>query len=96
MREKTGKRAHFYIFAPDYAKFNLEQFGLNDTYKIVRYSEIYKFFIEETETYIADRIFPDFVRGLKRHTLSYPELQFDTMRSRLLRKISLLQQAKRR
>lgn len=94
--EKTGKRAHFYIFAPDYAKFNLEQFGLNDTYKIVRYSEIYKFFIEETETYIADRIFPDFVRGLKRHTLSYPELQFDTMRSRLLRKISLLQQAKRR
>ena len=89
--KKANKRAHFYIFAPDYAKFDLSKFGLEGKYKIIKYSEIYKFFVEETETYIADRAFPDFLRGLRRHTLTYSELQFDTMRSRLLRKINLLQ-----
>lgn len=89
---KYNKKTHFYIFAPDYARFDLTQFGLENIYKIIRYSEIYKFFIEETETYISDRLFPDFIRGLKRHTLTYSELQFDTMRSRLIRKINFLQQ----
>ena len=89
---KYDKRTHYYIFAPDYARLDLGRFGLNDVYKIIRYSEIYRFFIEEAETYISDRFFPDFIRGLKRHTLTFPELQFDTMRSRLIRKINMLQQ----
>lgn len=89
--EKHNKRTHYYVFAPDYARFDLSPFGLQNVYKIIRYSEIYRFFVKETETYIADRSFPDFIRGLKRHTLTFPELQFDTMRSRLLRKINMLQ-----
>lgn len=89
--QKSQKRTHYYIFAPDYAKFDLKQFGLEDEYKVIRYSSIYEFFVKETMTYIADRIFPDFLRGLKRHTLSLPELQFETMRARLLRKINQLQ-----
>lgn len=89
--ETQSKRTHYYIFAPDYARFDLSQYGVKDIYKVIKYSEIYHFFINESETYIADRVFPDFVRGLKRHTLSFSELQFDTMRSRLLRKISNLQ-----
>ena len=88
---KAKKKAHYYIFAPDYAKFDLKQFGLEGEYKVVKYSEINNFFVREVATYIADRIFPDFLRGLKRHTLSLPELQFETMRSRLLRKINQLQ-----
>ena len=88
---KAKKKAHYYIFAPDYAKFDLKQFGLEGEYKVVKYSEINNFFVREAATYIADRIFPDFLRGLKRHTLSLPELQFETMRSRLLRKINQLQ-----
>lgn len=88
---KYSKKTHYYIFAPDYARFDLSQFKLKKPYKIIRYSDIYSFFIEEAETYIADRAFPDFLRGLKRHTLTFSELQFDTMRSRLLRKINLLQ-----
>lgn len=87
---KYNKQTHFYIFAPDYAKLDLSKFGVKDVYKIIRYSEIYRFFIEETETYIADPSFPVFIRGLKRHTLTFSELQFDIMRSRLLRKINLL------
>lgn len=88
---KSGRKAHYYIFAPDYARLDLAQFGLKDVYKIVRYSDIYNFFTAESAEYIADRVFPDFIRGLKRHTLTLPELQFDTMRSRLLRRINQLQ-----
>ena len=90
--EKCGKKAHYFIFAPDYARFDLSQFGLEGKYTIIRYSELYRFFMEEAEVYIADRFFPDFLCGLKRHTLSFSELQFETMRSRLLRRISLLQE----
>ena len=89
--EKHDKRIHCFIFAPDYARFNLEQFGVKDVYTVIKYSDIYKFFVRESETYISDRAFPDFIRGLKRHTLTFPELQLNTMRSRLLRKINMLQ-----
>lgn len=89
--KKIGKQTHYYIFAPNYANFDLAQFGLENTYKVIKYSSIYTFFIRESATYIADRAFPDFIRGLKRHTLTLPELQFETMRSRLLRKINQLQ-----
>ena len=89
--QNSGKKAHYYVFAPNYAKFDLKQFGLDGEYKVIRYSDVYNFFVREAVTYIADRIFPDFLRGLKRHTLSLPELQFETMRSRLLRKINQLQ-----
>ena len=64
---------------------------MENIYKVIHYSDIYNFFIKETATYIADRAFPDFVRGLKRHTLTMPELQFETMQSRLLKKIHHLQ-----
>ena len=89
--EQSGKQTHYYIFAPDYASFDLSQFKLDGVYKVIHYSDIFNFFIKESATYIADRAFPDFVRGLKRHTLTMPELQFETMRSRLLKKIHQLQ-----
>ncbi len=57
----------------------------------IRYSNLYRFFVSEADVFIADRAFPDFIRGLRRHTLTFPELQFDTMRTRLLRKINQLQ-----
>lgn len=89
--EKKNKRLHCFIFAPDYAKFDLSKFHLEDEYKVIRYSDVYQFFLRESETYMGDRAFPDFIRGLKRHTLSLPRLRFETMRSRLLKKIGQLQ-----
>ena len=89
--KEHGKQSHYYLFAPDYAKCDLSKYGLTGEYKVVRYSDLYRFFVSEADVFIADRAFPDFIRGLKRHTLTFPELQFDTMRSRLLRKINKLQ-----
>ena len=90
--QENNKRTHYFIFAPNYAKLDISKFGMQDVYKVIYYSDIYEFFIKESEAYIADRAFPDFIRGLKRHTQSLPELQHNIMRSRLLRKINLLQQ----
>lgn len=89
--KETNKQPHYFIFVPDYSRLDLAAYGLENVYKKIRYSDIYNFFIKESAVYIADRAFPDFVRGLKRHTLSLPDLQFDTMRSRLLRKINQMQ-----
>lgn len=91
--KKNIPRLHYFIFAPEYAKYALSQSALKSGYKIVSYKDIYRFFIDETETYIADRVFPDFLRGLKRHTLTYPEWQFNTMRSRMIRKIHMIHNA---
>ena len=88
---ETGKNPHYYLFTPDYARFDLAKYGVKDVYQVVKYSDLYNFFIKESESYIEERIFPDFIRGLKRHTLSLSELQFETMRTRLLRKINQLQ-----
>lgn len=90
--KREGKQPHFFIFAPDYSRIDLTKYGMDKAYKIINYSKIYRFFVEETESFIADRFFPDFLRGLKRHTLSFPELQFETMRSRFLQRINLFQQ----
>ena len=87
-KNKGQKRTHYYVFAPNYAQFELDKYNLDGIYKVVRYSDIYKFFIREAATYIADPTFPTFVRGLKRHTVtSLSELEFETMRSRLLQRI---------
>lgn len=90
--KESGKETHYFIFAPDYSRFDLARYGLEKVYKIIKYSDIYNFFIKESAVYIADRAFPDFVRGLKRHTLTLPDLRHETMRSRLLRKINQMQQ----
>ena len=85
---KDKKTVHYYVFAPNYTGIELSKYADGNRYTLISYSKIYDFFVRESATYIADRAFPDFLRGLKRHTLSLPELQFETMRSRLLRKIN--------
>lgn len=86
--QKTGKKIHFYIFAPDYAKFDIDKFSKGQEYKIIKYSTIYDFFKKEMTTFIGDRAFPDFIRGLEMHTMSISDLQYRIMKSRLLIKIS--------
>ena len=87
--EKKQRTVKYYIFEPDYASFNPDQLKKDGKYEYteIKYSKIYKFFLENAEAYITDRVFPDFLRGLKRHTLSLSDLQYETMKSRLLRRI---------
>ena len=52
-------------------------------------TDIRDFYTKEIRTYLADPTFKDFVLGLEHHTYkSISEMQLETMRSRLMRKIA--------
>lgn len=84
----AGKTAHFFIFAPDYSSTDFSQYDPEGAYKVIPYSAIHGFFTRNCSTYIADRYFPEFLRGLERHAMTMSELNFKTMRSRFMRKIA--------
>lgn len=85
---EAGKSPHFYIFAPDYSGIDFAQYDPEGAYKVIPYSAIRAFFARNCSAYIADRYFPEFLRGLERQAMTMSELNFRTMRSRFMRKIS--------
>ena len=86
-----NKEAHYYVLAPDYNVLNLSSYDPDNLYRIIPYSAVFAFFISNASAYISDRFFPDFLRGLERHTMTASELNFKTMKTRFLRRISQAQ-----
>lgn len=86
-----GKRTHYYAFVPDHNSTDFALFDPDGTYKVIPYSAIYRFFARHAASYIADRYFPEFLRGLERQSLTMSELNFRTMRSRFMMKIAQAQ-----
>lgn len=89
--QECGKRTRFYAFVPDRSSLDFKQFDPDGVYTIVPYSAIYGFFAHNAATYIADRHFPEFLRGLERQSLTMSELNFRTMRQRFIKKIEQAQ-----
>ncbi len=89
---ESSKKARYYVFAPDYAQLDLKRYKDGDNYTLVRYSQIYEHFAKEIKTYISDPLYKDFLLGLEHHTYkSIPEMQLETMRFRLMRRIASVQ-----
>lgn len=82
------ENTHYYIFAPNYNDLSIEDSLIKEKYKVVYYSEIYDFFRKNAAEYLDEKYFPDFIKGLKNHTMTYSELRFSIMRSRFLEKIN--------
>lgn len=89
--DEHGKQAHFYVLTPDYNNLDLTEYDPAGAYKVVLYSAVFDFFVRKAPAYITDRYFPEFLRGLERHTMTASELNFKTMRARFMRKISQAQ-----
>lgn len=85
--EVYGCTTHYYLFTPDYNLLDIEQYHLQKPYKIIKYSELYKFFQRHAAEYIGDRYFADFLKGLYGHTMSMSELNLSVMRSRFMEQI---------
>lgn len=85
---EKGKTPHFFVFAPDYSSIDFSQYDREGAYKVIPYSAIHRFFANNCMVYVADRYFPEFLRGLERHSMTMSELNFRTMRSRFMRKIA--------
>lgn len=88
IKEHNIREAHYFIFVPDYNVIPLCDSDMKKHYKIVTYSEIYKFFKKYAAQYINDKYFADFLSGLQKHTMTLSELQFSIMRSRFLEKVN--------
>lgn len=91
--EAPGKDRRFFLLVPDYNNINVSLYDSpptpEDEYSVLRYSNVLDFFVRHAPAYIADRCFPDFVRGLERHAVkSMPEFRLKTMKSRFMRRIA--------
>ena len=91
--EAPGKNRRFFLLVPDYNNINVSLYDSpptpEDEYSVLRYSDVLDFFVRHAPAYIADRCFPDFVRGLERHAVkSMPEFRLKTMKSRFMRRIA--------
>lgn len=82
------KESYYYIFTPDYNQIDVSKYKLEKPYKIINYSIIYNFFCDNAASFMDEKFFSDFLKGLKNHTMSMSELNFNIMRSRLLEKIN--------
>lgn len=61
---------------------------LKKQYLIITYKELYDYFRDNAANYIDEKYFSDFLRGLKKHTMSIAELNFSIMRSRFFERIN--------
>lgn len=64
--EHYGKSAYFVLFRPDYNNFSIPK--TEPEYKLIKYSEIYKFFKSYHHIYNNDFYFAQFFAALEKHT----------------------------
>lgn len=82
--EQKGKGCSFFVFAPVYNAIDLTKYDHGCKYTLVNYNKIYRFFSQNADAYRDDKYFPDFLAGLRKHTLTSAELHYETMRMRFL------------
>ena len=83
-----GKTPYYYIFTPNYSHIDTSKYRLKKQYRTITYKELYEFFHDNAASYIDDKYFSDFLRELKKHTMSMAELNFSIMRSRFFERIN--------
>lgn len=83
-----GKKSYYFIFTPNYNQIDTSKYNLKKPYKTINYSTTYNFFCDNAVSFMDEKFFSDFLKGLKNHTMSISELNFSIMRSRLLEKIN--------
>lgn len=89
--EAGRDRCRFFVFAPVYSSLDISQHNPEDAYRLIGYDQIYSFFADEDRRnrFYADSVhYQEFLKGLERHTKTMAELNFDTMRTRFLRRRS--------
>ncbi len=87
-KDKNIENAYYYIFIPNYNSLIIEDTIIKEKYKIIYYSEIYEFFRKNAAEYLGDKLFADFLCGLKNQTMTFSEMRFSIMKSRFLEKIN--------
>lgn len=63
----TDDKLNCYIFVPDYNLIDLNRYESGEKYKVIKYSEIYKFFMDNKKLYKNTDYFDEFLYALSKH-----------------------------
>ena len=81
-----GRIVSCFIFSPDYNYLDIQNHKASQYYKVVKYSELYDFFMKQDKA-IFDKYFDDFLKALYKHTLMVDNELFEEMRRRFATRI---------
>lgn len=87
-KECRDKEIHCFIFSPDYNSINLEKYESGDYYKIVKYSQIYDFYMKYAGRMLHTSYFCEFVDAISLHSSTIDNSNFEIMKSRFISAIS--------
>lgn len=85
LAQNNNRNVKCFIFSPNYNYLNLSNYKAGSYYTIIKYSEIYNFYINHVNDF--DRYFNDFIKALYKHTLDVNNELFEEMRRRFSVKI---------
>ena len=85
--EYSTKKPYFFIFSPDYNRIDLEKYQTGKHYKIIKYSQIYEFFMTNARDMLHMKYFGEFVDALYIHTKAIDNSNFEIMKSRLIERM---------
>jgi len=86
-KNAKGRKKSFFIFAPNYNRFDLQKQKKSKDYKLVTYSILYKFFRKNRSN---EKYYEDFLSALKMHSKEIDNSNFEIMQERLINIIKSL------
>ena len=86
-RDYDEDHLKFYIFAPDYNQINLGKYKWGGKYKIINYSQIYKFYCKNACKMLNTEYFKEFLIALEIHKESTDNTNFKKMKKQFMESI---------
>lgn len=86
-KECPNKNRYFFIFTPDYNSMNLDKYETGNIYKIIKYGQIYDYYIRNAGKMLHIPYFVEFIDAMRLHTLTLDNSNFEIMKSRFVSKI---------
>ena len=83
--KKDGRKAHFFVFLPNYSRIDISKYEGSKYYSEVRYAELYDFFRKYDDG--KDKYFHDFCNALYAHTKDRDNNYYDEMEYMFMNRI---------
>ncbi len=81
------KERHYFIFVPNYNNIDIPNYDCTNSYKKINYSEIHKWFSDNSGLYEKCEYFEEFLNGLNKHTQNTDNSLEEEMYRRFYNKI---------
>lgn len=82
-----NKIVYCYIFTPNYNPINLQKYKAGEYYKIINYSDIYKFYMKYAGKMLHTSYFSEFLDAIHIHASTLDNSNYEIMKNRFIQKI---------